>query len=144
MPKANCAVERSLVKDRIQVLGPRPPKSVSPQTNVREAMRVLTEQRIGCVLVMEGQELKGIFSERDALLRLNVEAAALAARPVSDFMTPNPETLDVNDKIAFALHKMDVGGYRHIPITKSGKVIGIISVRDILRYITEDLVAGEA
>src|SRR5262245_37464186 len=101
MPRPSSAVERSLVKDRIQLLGPRPPKSVSPGTTVREAMRVLSQQRIGCVLVMEGHELKGIFSERDALMRLNVDAAKLAGRPVSEFMTPNPETLDVNDKIAF-------------------------------------------
>jgi CBS domain-containing protein len=83
----------------------------------------------------------GIFTERDALLRLNTDAARYAARPVRDFMTKSPDTIESDAPIAFALHKMDVGGYRHIPIMSGGKVTGIISVRDILRYITEDLMS---
>ncbi len=51
-------------------------------------------------------------------------------------MTPNPETLDVNDKIAFALHKMDSGGYPHLPVVLDNKPAGVISVRDMLRHIT--------
>jgi len=52
-------------------------------------------------------------------------------------MTPEPVTLELNDKIAFALHKMHVGGYRHLPIMDGGKLVGVISIRDILSYVTE-------
>jgi CBS domain-containing protein len=57
-------------------------------------------------------------------------------------MTANPVTLEANDKIAFALQKMDVGGYRHIPILFNGKLAGVISIRDILRYLTERIAAS--
>jgi CBS domain-containing protein len=50
-------------------------------------------------------------------------------------MTANPETVKVGDKLAFVLHKMDGGSYRHIPVLKDGKPIGMISVRDMLRHI---------
>jgi CBS domain-containing protein len=83
----------------------------------------------------------GIFSERDALDRLNVDFARLACRHVAEFMTPAPETVESDARIAFALHKMDVGGYRHLPVLTDGKISGVISVRDILRYITDELVA---
>jgi CBS domain-containing protein len=51
-------------------------------------------------------------------------------------------TLDTSDKIAFALHKMNVGGYRHIPILFNGQLAGVISIRDILRYLTERIAAA--
>ena len=59
-------------------------------------------------------------------------------------MTHKPETLKATDKIAFALHKMDLGGYRHIPILSEGKVTGVISIRDILRYMTKNVAAQDA
>ena len=58
-------------------------------------------------------------------------------------MTAGPETLDLDDKIAFAIHKMDLGGFRHVPIMRDGDVIGVISARDILRYLTDSVLAGE-
>jgi CBS domain-containing protein len=51
-------------------------------------------------------------------------------------------TLETNDRIAFALHKMNVGGYRHIPILFDGKLAGVISIRDILRYLTDRIAAA--
>ncbi|MGH7224104.1 MAG: CBS domain-containing protein, partial [Gemmataceae bacterium] len=58
------------------------------------------------------------------------------ARPIQDFMTADPETVRPTDTLAFALHKMDVGGYRHLPVLKDGQLLGIISVRDMLRHMT--------
>jgi len=52
-------------------------------------------------------------------------------------MTHEPVTLEAKDKIAFALHKMHVGGYRHLPIMTDGKLTGVISIRDILNYLAE-------
>ena len=57
-------------------------------------------------------------------------------------MTADPVTLETSDKIAFALHKMNVGGYRHVPILFDGKLAGVISIRDILRYLTERIAGG--
>jgi CBS domain-containing protein len=134
-------IERGLLEDSIEVLTPKRPLTVSPDTPVGDVLQTLVQKSIGCVLVVEKDEVIGIFSERDALMRLNVDAADLFENPVSQFMTPSPETLQASDKIAFALHKMDLGGYRHIPILKDGKVNGVISVRDILRYMTRNVTA---
>ena len=97
----------------------------------------MVDERIGCVMVVDGDKLVGIFSERDALMKLNTDASKFFSRPISQFMTLDPVTLETSDKIAFALHKMNVGGYRHVPILFDGKLAGVISIRDILRYLTE-------
>ena len=137
----NSSVEASLFRDRIAVLSPKPPTTVGPATPVGKVLEKMIGESIGCVVVVEGESVLGIFSERDALLRLNVDAAQLADRPVREFMTPQVETLEADDKIAFALHKMDVGHYRHVPLLDDGRVAGIISARDILRFITAGLVS---
>jgi CBS domain-containing protein len=100
----------------------------------------MVERKIGCVLVADGDRPLGIFSERDALRRLNIEAPTLRAAPVSQFMTPNPQTVVADAKIAFAVQRMDLGGYRHLPIVgKQGELVGIISARDILRHLMDSM-----
>lgn len=131
------SVEADLLRDRIERLWPKSPSTVSPETTVGEVLKKMVGETIGCVMVVDRGKLVGIFSERDALMKLNVDAAKFMDRPISQFMTPRPVTLDTNDKIAFALHKMNLGGYRHIPILFDGKLAGVISIRDILRYLTE-------
>ncbi len=132
------AVERGLLKDRIEILHPRKPISVGPDTTVGETLKLMMARGVGCVVVVEGGRLLGIFSERDALLRLNVDAVKMADRPISEVMTVNPATLKARDKIAYALHRMNVGGFRHVPILDDdGKLVGVISIRDILPYLTE-------
>jgi CBS domain-containing protein len=143
-PRAGSQLEHSLIKDRVFMLSPRTPLTVDVATPVGDVLRLMVDRAIGCVMIVEHEEMVGIFTERDALLRLNTDAARLAARPVREFMTKSPDTIESDAPIAFALHKMDVGGYRHIPIMSGGKVTGIISVRDILRYITEDLMSLNA
>ena len=70
-------------------------------------------------------------------MRVNADAAKLADQPISSVMTPKPATLKESAKIAFALHNMDVGGYRHIPVLdENDKLTGVISIRDILAYLT--------
>jgi len=134
------AVERSLLGDRISVLAPKRPITVPATMPVGDVLRRMVEHRIGCVVVAEGEMPIGIFSERDALRRLNTQAVQLAARPVREFMTNNPQSLVASAKIAFAVQRMDVGGYRHLPIVgQRGELVGIISARDILRHLMENL-----
>jgi len=129
-------VERSLIEDPISVLKTNPAVTVAPDTRVGDVLKLLVDYSVGCVLVVDDDQLVGVFSERDALMHLNVEAAQLADQPVSKFMTASPTTLEVTHKIAFALHRMDLGGYRHIPILTDGKPSGILSIRNILAYLT--------
>jgi len=132
------AVERGLLRDRIDALCPHKPYAVGPDATVGETLKLMIDRRIGCIVVVDGERLLGIFSERDALLRLNVDAAKMADRPISEVMTVNPATLKARDKIAYALHRMNVGGFRHIPILDDDeRLVGVISIRDILSYLTE-------
>jgi CBS domain-containing protein len=136
------SVEADLLRDRIERLWPKSPSTVSPQTSVGQVLQKMVDERIGCVMIVDAGKLVGIFSERDALMKLNTDAARFLDKPIAQFMTPDPVTLETNDKIAFALHKMNVGGYRHIPILFDGKLAGVISIRDILRYLTERIAAA--
>jgi len=137
-------VERSLLNDQIEVLAPKAALTVTPQTPVRDVLRMLVEHGIGCVLVAEEGKAVGIFSERDALIKLNCDAEQFGDRPVSEFMTANPDSLEKTAKVAFALQRMDLGGFRHVPIVDSERrLTGVISVRDILRYLTARIDAGK-
>ncbi len=135
-------VEADLLRDRIERLWPKSPSTVAPDAHVGDVLKKMVDEGIGCVMVVDRDKLVGIFSERDALMKLNADAPKFLARPISQFMTAGPVTLETNDKIAFALHKMNVGGYRHMPILFHGKLAGVISIRDILRYLTERIAAG--
>ena len=142
LPEPSTEVERCLLMDRVEVLNPKVPIHVSPDTAVRDVLRLLVDRRIGCVIVVDADKPVGIFTERDALEKLSTNAVSLGDQPVSAFMTGAPDTLEVDAKVAFAVQRMDVGGYRHLPIVSdTGKLMGIISVRDILRYLAEKLTA---
>ncbi len=143
-PPAN-EVERSLLADRIQVLAPKTPITVAPATPVGEVLKLMAEQGIGCVVVVDKDRPVGIFSERDALRKINASAAQVSDRPIADYMTSNPQTLVADAKIAFAVQRMDLGGYRHLPIMgPGGELVGIISARDILRHLSNCLASTQA
>ena len=135
-------VEQGLLTDHVDVLSPKKPIAISAQTAVRDVLRMLVDRGIGCVIVTDEGKPTGIFSDRDALVKLSTNASSLGDRPVSEFMTTALETLEIGAKVVFAVQRMDVGGYRHLPIVgDAGELTGIISVRDILHYLTEKLTA---
>jgi CBS domain-containing protein len=136
-PVSRDRVERSLMEDPVSVLQPRKAVTVRPEATVGEAIRTMLEQDIGSLLIVAADgRLVGIFSERDLLTRVAGQVLDYANRPVSEFMTPDPETVRPTDTLAFALHKMDGGGYRHLPVLKDGQPLGMLSVRDMLGHIT--------
>jgi CBS domain-containing protein len=125
------------MEDRVGVLDIRPPTTVFPHTTVCQAIAAMLERNIGALLVVDEQgKLVGIFSERDLLKKVAGIHVLFADMPVRSFMTPRPVTLASTDTLALALHKMDGGGYRHVPVLDKGKPIGMVSVRDMLRHIT--------
>jgi CBS domain-containing protein len=144
LPVPATAVERALLTDRVRLFQGRQPLVVSPSMPVREVIRLLADNRVGCALVDEQGKTIGIFSERDVLLKLGEKAAELGSRPVSEFMTRKVESLPPTAKIAFAVHRMSLGGYRHVPVVNDqAKTVGIFSVRDILSYLTKKLAGGK-
>lgn len=144
LPAPANEVEQALLQDRVADLKPKAPVSVSADKTLGDTLHELVEKSIGCVLVVEEEKLVGIFSERDALMRVGGNAAEWADRPIRDFMTPKPQALQADAKVAFAVHSMDLGGYRHVPIVNGdGVAEGIVSVRDILGFLSQKM-AGEA
>lgn len=145
MPRPATRLEKSLVKDRIEELEPREPLVCHADASVGWVIKLMYDHKVGAATIVDGDGRPiGIFTDRDALMRLGPDAASLADRPIADYMTRDPSTLEADDKIAFALHRMDLGGYRHVPITSQGTVSGIISVRDILKYVDKRLLPAES
>jgi CBS domain-containing protein len=136
-PMAQDRVERSLMDDPVSLIRPHPAVTLSPDETVGEAIRLMLARNIGAVLIVDASgHLLGIFSERDLLTKVAVTHDDYASRPVREFMTRRPETVRESDSLAFALNKMDCGGYRHLPVLRDGRLVGMISVRDMLRHIT--------
>ena len=136
-PAGHDRVQSSLMADPVHKLQPRPPVTVPLAAPLWQAIAAMLAAEVGTVLVVDGDgRLVGIFSERDLLTKVAGIHEDYAGRPVREFMTAGPETVREDDTLAFALHKMDVGGYRHVPLVKDGQPVGVLSVRDMLRHIT--------
>jgi CBS domain-containing protein len=130
------AFDEAMLRQPISVLRPRSPILVEPQTPVLEAIQVMQNARVGCVLVALNGKLKGIFTERDVLTRVVGQGVDAAKTPVRRLMTADPEYLRLTDSIAYALNAMSVGGYRHVPLINDAReAIGVISVRDVVAYL---------
>lgn len=136
-PRPDSRVERCLVEDAVSTLRAAPPVTLPPEATLGAALIAMQEHNVGAILVVAADgSLLGIFSERDLLKKVAGVHADFADLPVSQFMTPRPETVATTDTLNYVLHKMDGGGYRHVPVLRDGRPIGIISVRDMLRHLT--------
>ena len=136
-PAAQDRIERSLMEDPVAILSPNKAITVSPTATVANVLQIMLKEKIGSLLIVGNDgKLLGIFSERDLLTKVAGLNEPFENLTVSQYMTAAPETVTAQDKLAFALHKMDIGGYRHMPIVDEGRPTGIISVRDVLRHIT--------
>jgi CBS domain-containing protein len=112
------------------------PLAIVPAATCAEAVLQMQQAGVSCLLVEDaGGELKGILSERDLVLKLGDRALGDVA--VADVMTPDPVVLRADDSVAVAINKMAVGGFRHIPLVDDGRATGIVSARDLFRYILE-------
>lgn len=115
----------------------RDPILIDATASVADAVKSMNDHHTGCILVGRAGKLIGIFTERDVLTKDFFRADSHTV-PVESVMTPNPETLEPEDRIAFALNKMSVGGYRHIPIVESdGTPVGVLSVRDVVDFLVD-------
>lgn len=128
-------VRGEILASTVEELKPRKPIMVDASATVVAAVDAMNTHRTGCVLVQKNGKLAGIFTERDVLRRVMFRDGS-GNLPVERFMTPNPETLEPDATIAFALNQMSVGGFRHIPVVSSaGDPIGVLSMRDIVDFL---------
>ncbi|MDQ3991924.1 MAG: CBS domain-containing protein [Actinomycetota bacterium] len=104
--------------------------AVKRSTSVAEAATVMGERRVGSALVMDGDRLEGIFTERDIVRALGQHFDA-ASHPVSEWMTVNPVTVGPSTDAGDALQTMLQGGFRHLPVVDGDRVLGMVSMRDL-------------
>jgi CBS domain-containing protein len=104
--------------------------SVEPSTTVADAATIMGERGAGSALVMEGDRLLGIFTERDIVRALGQHFDA-ATHPVSEWMTPDPTTVPPETTAKEALQLMLERGFRHLPVTEGDSVLGVVSLRDL-------------
>ena len=108
--------------------------SVSPEQTVGDAIALLAERRIGAVPVLDGDDVVGIFSERDVIYGLQADGAALLARSVREVMTGPIHTVTGDDSVLGALSLMTRRRLRHLPVVDGDRVVGIVSIGDLVKY----------
>ena len=136
-PGARTDFETSLTQSPVSTLAPLEPIFIGAQASVREAIDCLRQRRVGAVLVGSPDALLGIFTERDVLLRIAHCYEDTMDTHVSEFMTADIQTVEFDAPIAFALHLMSVGDFRHLPVTRADRVVGVISLRDVVSFLSE-------
>ena len=109
--------------------------SVSPDTSVLDALRLMDAKGIGAVVVMEDDRLVGIMSERDYARKVILQGKNSKDTPVSDIMTRKVFTVHPDQTIDECMDQMTERSIRHLPVVLDDKVIGVISIKDVLRAI---------
>lgn len=118
----------------------RPAVTVPPDATVEKALGLMRAKKVSAVVVVERKKARrvvGVFTERDLVNRALPSRGWARAR-VEKFMTPSPETLRPKDPVAYALNKMSVGKFRHVPLVDAaGRAAGMVTAGDLLEYLVE-------
>jgi CBS domain-containing protein len=112
--------------------------TVAPGDALAEVAQRMVDRDVGAVIVMEGEALAGILSERDVLRA--VAAGIQDETVVSDWMTRDPETMAPEDTTQHAAVLMIHGGFRHLPLVEGDDVVGMLSIRDLMRVVLDNAV----
>jgi len=109
-------------------------ESVEPETRLSGAIKLLSERKIGAVLVMSKGRIEGILSERDIVRVLGERGASVLDEPVSAVMTRKVVSCRQADTVAAIMEMMTTGKFRHLPVVEEGSVVGLISIGDIVKW----------
>ena len=139
-PRERRGFDADLIQGPLTELPVRGLLTLSATDTVTSAMRAMQREHTGCVVVTDDgtkqSKLVGIFTERDVLFRIVDRGKNPATLPLGEVMTPDPEVLSVKSTIAYALNKMCVGGFRHVPaVDDEHRPAFVVSVRDIVEYL---------
>jgi CBS domain-containing protein len=116
--------------------------TVKPDTTVDQAARLLAVNRIGAVLVVDpDNELAGILSERDIIRGLSEKGPAILQSMVQDIMTRRVVTCRPEDSVAVLMTRMTEGRFRHLPVLDAGRLVGMISIGDVVKHRLEEQAA---
>jgi CBS domain-containing protein len=129
---------QALASAKVGALSPRPHAQVGVDDAMWKVVAAMKTQGRGAVLVEDDGALVGIFTERDLLNRIDYSDTLWSHVVVRDVMTPHPMVIRADDSLSEALRRLTQGHRRHLPIVDDrGKVVGLISIRDILTFIAE-------
>jgi len=112
--------------------------SVRSDTSLADAAKSLAEYRIGAVLVMDSH-LEGILSERDIVRALAARGAAALDQRVEEVMTRKVVTCSERETVGDIMERMTAGKFRHLPVVESGRLVGLVSIGDIVKYRVEEM-----
>ena len=107
--------------------------TIEPDAKVSAAVKLLSERRIGALLVMQGSRIEGIISERDIVRVLGERGAAALDEPVNAVMTVKVVTCKPADTVASLMETMTEGKFRHLPVVEESRVVGLISIGDVVK-----------
>jgi CBS domain-containing protein len=128
---------KTLKIESVSRLNPGPPLRVKPTDTLADAVALMRQERVGCVVVCEGEKMVGILTERDLLRRVLATGKPLTMQ-VAECMTPNPVVVHRKEPVAAAVRCMEEGGYRHLPVVDEAEnLVGLLSVKRIVHYLVE-------
>jgi CBS domain-containing protein len=127
-------MEKRIMDGAVSHLSPKKALSVGPADPVKKAVDLMRKQNVGCVLVCGPSGVVGVLSERELLFKTD-EGTDLARVRVSEVMRTHPTLLREDDEVAEAFHRMALSGHRHVPVLMRDGSHGVISARDLLRYL---------
>ena len=128
---------RNLKIDSVSRLRPTSPHQIGPDQPVGDAIALMRQEQVGCVVVCRDRRLVGILTERDVMRRVYASGLPLTT-PVSACMTPGPVTVSTKEPIRSAIDCMQNGGYRHLPVLdEKQNLVGILSIKRIIHYLVE-------
>ncbi len=113
--------------------------AVPVTASAQEAAEAMVRHRVGCVVVLEGERLVGIFTERDVLTRVVAAGLDPRATPVARVMSPQPLTVDPSLPLDKAMALISEKRMRHLPVLDGGRLVGLISIGDLNKWIVEHL-----
>lgn len=112
--------------------------AVTPESSVRDAIRTMAEHGIGAVLVMEGDRLVGILSERDYARKVILQGRSSADTGVREIMSSPVITVDPGDSVESCMQLVTHRRVRHLPVLAHGRIIGVVSIGDLVKAVIED------
>jgi CBS domain-containing protein len=112
--------------------------AVAPDDTVFRALEVMAERNVGALVVLEGQRLVGVLSERDYARKVILRGLASRDVYVRDLMTPEVVTVGPDDTVAGCMQRMTDGRFRHLPVVDEGRVVGVVSIGDVVKTIMAD------
>ena len=112
--------------------------SVTQHTSVLDALKVMMEKNISALLILDGLELKGIFTERDYARKIVLHGKSSADTAIHEVMTANPITVLPSDSIDFCMGIMTDKHIRHLPVMENNQLLAMVSIGDMVKFIIED------